>query len=233
MRSFKQVEDDKHTFTLDNRQVAFLAVGALGLLLLFFLLGVLYGSRLQVPVAAEPAETPAEEPLPPAGEEGETSLGLTEEEPAAPDRPRERVFELTGEPIGAGEGAEDSARMAEAPPPPPAPEPRKPAPAAAPPPPPREAPPRAGSEPGQASIRPAPGEYTIQVGSFTESADARSLAGRLADKGYRTYVVSGDVNGRTYYRVRFGRFRSREEATRQAERFKQSQKMDAYATRVE
>ncbi|MCB0219819.1 MAG: hypothetical protein KDH09_09010, partial [Chrysiogenetes bacterium] len=45
MQNYKQISD-KYAFSLDNRQIAFLGTGILGMLLLFFLLGVLYGTRL-------------------------------------------------------------------------------------------------------------------------------------------------------------------------------------------
>lgn len=54
--------------------------------------------------------------------------------------------------------------------------------------------------------------WTVQVNAFPNERDAKSLAKKLKDKGYDSYVVSTSVKGKSWYRVRVGRFATRGEA---------------------
>jgi len=48
------------------------------------------------------------------------------------------------------------------------------------------------------------GAWAVQVGSFAKEKDAKVAADRLKDKGHDAYVVSSDVDGKRWYRVRVG-----------------------------
>lgn len=55
--------------------------------------------------------------------------------------------------------------------------------------------------------------YTVQVGSFSNAANARNLVRRLSDKGYPAYLEElSRFDGRISYRVRVGKFSQRQEA---------------------
>lgn len=54
--------------------------------------------------------------------------------------------------------------------------------------------------------------WTVQVSAFAKESDALNLAGKLKGQGYDAYLVPANVNGRTWYRVRVGRFSSFKEA---------------------
>lgn len=56
------------------------------------------------------------------------------------------------------------------------------------------------------------GPYTIQTGSFREQDNALHLKSGLDLKYKGVYVIEAFINNATYYRVRVGKFRSREEA---------------------
>ena len=58
----------------------------------------------------------------------------------------------------------------------------------------------------------ATGDWTVQLGSFSEEANARRLAQRVSTFGYKAEVASLKSDGRTLYRVRVGPARSRAEA---------------------
>ena len=60
--------------------------------------------------------------------------------------------------------------------------------------------------------------YTVQVGSFTSQANARSLERTLAANFPDVEVVPRMIGGDTYYRVRVGDFGGRSEAMALAER---------------
>jgi DedD protein len=58
----------------------------------------------------------------------------------------------------------------------------------------------------------AVGDWTVQLGSFGEEANARRLAQRAGTFGYKPEVTTTRSGGRTLYRVRVGPQRTRAEA---------------------
>lgn len=66
--------------------------------------------------------------------------------------------------------------------------------------------------PGAVETRPSDGPWTVQVNAFPDEKTAKTSVDRLKDKGYNAYVTEVRTNGRLWYRVRVGRFSSREEA---------------------
>ena len=54
--------------------------------------------------------------------------------------------------------------------------------------------------------------WTVQVNAFTDEKSAKTWVDRLKDKGYNAYLSESRVGGRLWYRVRVGRFETREEA---------------------
>lgn len=66
--------------------------------------------------------------------------------------------------------------------------------------------------------------WTVQVNAFSQERDADRLAKRLKDKGYDAYVVSTDVRGKTWHRVRVGHFATRAEARALQEDLKAKEK---------
>lgn len=71
--------------------------------------------------------------------------------------------------------------------------------------------PPAPKPPAAASPAPA-GDWTVQLGSFSEEANARRMAQRAGTFGYKAEVSSYTSGGRTLYRVRVGPQRTRAEA---------------------
>lgn len=62
----------------------------------------------------------------------------------------------------------------------------------------------------------ANGPFTIQFGSFREIENARHLKAGLDMKYREVYITEAVINGSTFYRVRAGKFRAREEVSRLA-----------------
>jgi DedD protein len=54
--------------------------------------------------------------------------------------------------------------------------------------------------------------WTVQVNAFPDERSAKIWVDRLKNKGYNAYVAEVDVRGKTWYRVRVGNYRTREEA---------------------
>ncbi|MCX7820640.1 MAG: SPOR domain-containing protein [Brevinematales bacterium] len=66
------------------------------------------------------------------------------------------------------------------------------------------------------------GSYSIQVSAHTSMEKARSVEDSLRGMGLYSYLVEANVNGTTYYRVRVGKFTSREEAEATLKKLKAS-----------
>jgi cell division septation protein DedD len=73
--------------------------------------------------------------------------------------------------------------------------------------------------------------WTVQVNATTNVQQATELARNLRAKGYDAYTVQAPMRGQTWYRVRVGRFTSREKANELEARLKTREHMDsAYVT---
>jgi cell division septation protein DedD len=71
------------------------------------------------------------------------------------------------------------------------------------------------------SATPPAGRYTVQVGTFTVTANADSLAQRLQGSGFQAYTVDWtDSSNRSWRAVRVGGFPDPAAAKREAEQLK-------------
>jgi cell division septation protein DedD len=60
----------------------------------------------------------------------------------------------------------------------------------------------------------ADGSWTLQLSAYQEKSEAERFAAGLKDKGYAPFIVEATIPGKgTWYRVRLGKFGSREAAT--------------------
>jgi len=59
---------------------------------------------------------------------------------------------------------------------------------------------------------PEPDGWSVQLGSFTEQANARQLASRVSEYGYQAQVSDYRSDGRTMHRVRVSGFETRDQA---------------------
>jgi len=66
----------------------------------------------------------------------------------------------------------------------------------------------------RADIEKADAMWSVQVAAFRNEQDAAKLATVLKDRGWEAYVTSADVNAVTFYRIKVGRFRTRDAAER-------------------
>ncbi len=69
--------------------------------------------------------------------------------------------------------------------------------------------------------------WTVQVYATTDPKQATSFARRLLAKGYDAYTLQAPLRGQTWYRVRVGRFSSREKAEQMEQRLKRLEGMEA------
>ena len=72
--------------------------------------------------------------------------------------------------------------------------------------------------------------WTVQVNAYPEEKTAQRLVERLKEKGYDAYMVVSNVKGRTWYRVRVGKFSTREEAKKQQEELQTNENLTKTVT---
>ncbi len=70
--------------------------------------------------------------------------------------------------------------------------------------------------------------YTVQVGSFAESTNARNLTDKLVKSGYDAYVEETQLRNAKAYRVKVGKLKSRPEAVQLQNKLAQA----GYPTRI-
>jgi septal ring-binding cell division protein DamX len=56
------------------------------------------------------------------------------------------------------------------------------------------------------------GSFAVQISSWPTKERAEALANSLSKKGYSAFVAEGDVNGKTWYRVRVGSYSAQADA---------------------
>lgn len=66
-------------------------------------------------------------------------------------------------------------------------------------------------------------KYSVQVGAFRDPARANGLAQRLRSRGYAVYLLTTDVRGELFHRVRVGTFESTQEAQVILDRLKEQE----------
>jgi len=76
------------------------------------------------------------------------------------------------------------------------------------------------------------GELTLQVISYDRPEPARAFAAGLRDKGHEAFVTAAEVEERgTFYRVRIGPFKTREQADKYRHKFEQEEHMNTFVVR--
>jgi cell division septation protein DedD len=76
------------------------------------------------------------------------------------------------------------------------------------------------------------GELTLQVISYDRPEPARAFAAGLRDKGHEAFVTAAEVEERgTFYRVRIGPFKTREQADKYRRKFEQEEHMNTFVVR--
>jgi len=198
---------DKIEVSLDGRQIFYLFFGGAVIVGLVFVLGVMVGRRVEARGHVERAQTQAAvDPLA-ALDHLEAGGGLSfqgslrgNEAPAsdvekqigdiakqkAPDVAKPKAPEPVAKPVVKPEPkAEPKAEVK-------APEPKA----------------EAKAEPKKADDKPKP-KFTLQLSSFQDKGEADAYLSTIRSNGVgAAYVTEADVDGKTYYRVRVGNYRS-------------------------
>jgi len=75
--------------------------------------------------------------------------------------------------------------------------------------------------------------FTVQLASVEEKSGAERVIKRLGEKGCDAYYYETEVRGKTYYRIRCGRFTNREEADAFARKLAKTAGMKGFVTGVD
>jgi len=75
--------------------------------------------------------------------------------------------------------------------------------------------------------------YTVQIASIEDKEKAEKLVIDLIGKGYDAYSYEADLNGKIYYRVRCGKFSSRQEASEYAQTLEKEAGLKGFVSRIE
>jgi cell division septation protein DedD len=75
--------------------------------------------------------------------------------------------------------------------------------------------------------------YTVQLASLDEKNKAKRFIGELIQRGYPAYFYEAKVKGKTYYRVRCGKFPSRKAAEDYASKLRKEAGMEGFVSRIE
>jgi DedD protein len=74
--------------------------------------------------------------------------------------------------------------------------------------------------------------YTLQLSAFQDKHEAQAYLDSVKSAGYQAYVTEGAVDGKQYYRVRVGTYRSMDAANEAKAEFEKSLKKSAIVTRL-
>lgn len=81
----------------------------------------------------------------------------------------------------------------------------------------------------KAQLPPPAGSFCLQLSATQVRAEADRFAANLQDRGYAPYVVTAEVPGKgTWYRVRLGRFPSKDAANKYLQDFRRETRMEAF-----
>lgn len=75
--------------------------------------------------------------------------------------------------------------------------------------------------------------YTVQIASTQDKEKAEKLVIDLIGQGYDAYSYEADLNGKVYYRVRCGRFSSRQEASDYGQTIEKKTGLKGFVSRIE
>ena len=77
------------------------------------------------------------------------------------------------------------------------------------------------------------GMYTVQLASLGSEIEAVKVVNRLKGRGYPAYFYEASINGKVYYRVRCGTFRTESEARNFKNLLAQKTGMEGFISKAE
>ena len=74
--------------------------------------------------------------------------------------------------------------------------------------------------------------FTLQLSSFQDKSEAEAFLATTRSAGFQTYLTEADVNGKGFYRIRLGSFRSQDAANDAKAEYDKTSKKPAQVTRL-
>jgi cell division septation protein DedD len=74
--------------------------------------------------------------------------------------------------------------------------------------------------------------FTLQLSSFQDKGEAEAFLASIKDSGFPAFLAEGDVDGKQYFRVRLGSYRSLDAANDAKAEFEKAAKKTALVTRL-
>ena len=223
---------DKYELSLDNRQIVTFFVASIAVLGTVFVLGVVVGKRLAgAPAHSSPADLLSALDQKAAAMEQVKTSPAPQARLTFQDELTKKVSEPASGPTKEPEPAkaevkEATTTVTTAPPPQPS--------VSDPAPPsrelPKQEPPREKLKKAIAAVEKGPA-FTLQLSATQARDEADRFAAKLRSQGYQPYVVESDLKDRgRWFRVRMGKFATREAAAKFREDFRRETKIDAFVT---
>ena len=75
--------------------------------------------------------------------------------------------------------------------------------------------------------------FAVQIASFKEMDKAEKMTKQLIDQGYDAYYNEAEVHGTTYFRIKCGRFESRQEAANYALKIEREAGLKGFVSKIE
>lgn len=233
MRDLRKIRT-KYEIRLDNRQIAMIAGGGLFVLLVIFALGVVVGkglgriegmAEMKTPEPVSSADLLTSLPKDPKAPEAVPPISPAPTLPVAPDAASPYESQVPGGYVPAPpSGLTPPTAPPGVPPmePPPVPD--------------NEAPPVASESVPVVMDNLTPGGggfYTVQVAAYPTSFEADTMKSKLEGKGLAPYIVKVEIPGKgTYFRVRVGKFSSKEGAISMASALKEKENLSPFVAYV-
>ncbi|MDB4958345.1 MAG: Sporulation domain protein, partial [Myxococcales bacterium] len=81
----------------------------------------------------------------------------------------------------------------------------------------------------KAEVKP---RFTLQLSSFQDKTEAQAFLDSIKSSGFQAYLTEGEVDGKQYFRVRLGNYRSMDAANDAKSEFEKAAKKSALVTRL-
>jgi cell division septation protein DedD len=207
---------DKIEVSLDGRQIFYLFFGGAVIVGLVFVLGVMVGRRVEARGHVDRAHTTAAaDPLTALDRLDSTAMSFQ--------------GTLRGDPVKTPVEKRVDAiakERAQEPPPSPAPSPAKKQPA------PEKKPAPAPEKKAEKAEKPEKARYTLQLSSFHDKSEAEAYLAQVKGGGFSPYLAEGEVDGKQFFRVRLGSYRSLDAANDAKVAYEKVANKTAYVTKL-
>ena len=229
---------DKVEVSLDGRQIFYLFFGGAVIVGMVFVLGVMVGRRVEARGHLDRADTQAAtDPLAALDRlEGGSGLSFQGSLRGAEPKPATDVVEKKIAEVAKQKEPEKKPEKKPEPKAEPKPEPKpevekKPEPE-------KKAEVEKKPEPekkAEVEKKPEPekkAKFTLQLSSFQDKGEAEAYVQSVKSSGFQAYVTQGDVDGKQYYRVRLGSYRTLDAANDAKADFEKTSKKSALVTKL-